>query len=116
MTKQRINVGVAPNDKSGDPLRVAFSKINGMFDELYDVGSARVIVSDTVPTNPSTGTLWFNDTEGRLYIYYDRFWVDTNPAVGPTIPSMTGNAGKILSTNGSTMSWTNELDGGNASS
>ena len=32
------------------------------------------------------------------------------------IPSQTNNAGKILTTNGSALSWTNEIDGGNASS
>lgn len=40
MSKQIINTGVSPNDGRGDPLRVAFSKINSNFDELYLVTSA----------------------------------------------------------------------------
>jgi hypothetical protein len=35
MALQNINVGAAPNDKSGDPLRDAFIKLNAMLAELY---------------------------------------------------------------------------------
>jgi hypothetical protein len=31
------------------------------------------------------------------------------------IPSQINNSGRLLSTNGTTLSWTNKLDGGNAS-
>jgi len=35
MSKQIINTGSTPNDKSGDSLRAAFTKINNNFNELY---------------------------------------------------------------------------------
>jgi len=35
MAKLIINVGAGPNDKSGDPLRTAFTKVNENFAELY---------------------------------------------------------------------------------
>jgi hypothetical protein len=35
MTKQTINTGATPNDKQGDSLRGAFTKINSNFTELY---------------------------------------------------------------------------------
>lgn len=35
MTQQIINIGTLPNDGSGDPLRVAFGKINNNFTELF---------------------------------------------------------------------------------
>ena len=35
MAKQIINVGLTANDKSGDPLRTAFTKVNDNFTELY---------------------------------------------------------------------------------
>ena len=38
MVKQVINVGTTANDRSGDPLRIAFDKINGNFTELYASG------------------------------------------------------------------------------
>jgi hypothetical protein len=35
MAKQNINIGTAPNDGSGDKLRVAFGKAINNFNELY---------------------------------------------------------------------------------
>jgi hypothetical protein len=35
MAKQTINIGSSANDKTGDPLRTAFNKINENFTELY---------------------------------------------------------------------------------
>ena len=35
MVKQIINVGVTPNDRRGDPVRIAFQKSNDNFTELY---------------------------------------------------------------------------------
>lgn len=35
MAQQTINVGVAPNDGTGDPLQTAFTKSNANFTELY---------------------------------------------------------------------------------
>ena len=64
MTKQIINLGQTANDRTGDPLRVAFEKVNENFDELY----AR------------TG----DDLQ---------------------IPALAGNDGKVLTTNGTTLSW-----------
>ncbi|CAB4125997.1 hypothetical protein UFOVP181_241 [uncultured Caudovirales phage] len=37
MTKQIINIGRTANDRSGDPLRTAFEKVNANFTELYSV-------------------------------------------------------------------------------
>lgn len=35
MTQQVINIGALPNDGTGDPIRVAYSKINQNFNELF---------------------------------------------------------------------------------
>ena len=42
MAQQNILIGSAPNDKTGDPLRTAFSKVNANFTELYATTSALV--------------------------------------------------------------------------
>ena len=42
MARQFINIGTTPNDKTGDPLRTAFSKINQNFNELYTVTGGSV--------------------------------------------------------------------------
>jgi len=35
MAKQTINIGTTPNDKTGDQLRTAFTKVNENFTEVY---------------------------------------------------------------------------------
>lgn len=39
-------------------------------------GGASVSVSDTAPSTPTQGNLWFNSTNGKTYIYFDNFWVE----------------------------------------
>jgi hypothetical protein len=36
MAKQTINVGTTANDRTGDPIRIAFQKTNANFTEVYD--------------------------------------------------------------------------------
>ena len=86
MTKQTINTGVA-DQGNGDPLRVAFTKVNDNFTELYNSVSAVVVVGATAPINPSVGDLWWNSESGRMYVYYGTAWVDASPVDGAGISS-----------------------------
>lgn len=84
MTKQTINIGRTPNDNQGDSLRVAFNKINANFTEVYTntaSGGASVTESVTPPSIPATGDLWYDTAGGRMYVYFDSTWVDTNPSI-----------------------------------
>lgn len=76
MSRLNINIGTTANDRTGDPLRTAFEKVNQNFVELY----AR------------TG----DDIQ---------------------IPALAGNDGKVLTTDGTTLSWdiNNSLVNGGAS-
>jgi len=48
-------------------------------------GSGSITVSDTPPSSPSEGDLWYNSTDGSTYVYYDSFWVESTSAyAGPT--------------------------------
>lgn len=87
MAKQVINIGQTANDRSGDPLRTAFEKINANFNELYSGGlnGASITTSITPPSNPITGALWYDEAGGRLYIFFDNAWIDANPAVAESI-------------------------------
>lgn len=40
MPRQTINLGSSPNKGDGDPLRLAFEKINSNFEELYNATPA----------------------------------------------------------------------------
>lgn len=46
------------------------------------VTGGTVTASDTAPTSPSTGSVWFNTTTNKLYIYEQNFWVQ------PSIPML----------------------------
>ncbi len=60
MSKQTVNIGAAPNDGTGDPLRTAFDKLNDNFDELY-LNSANVV------TTGGTITLDLNNQIQRIF-------------------------------------------------
>ena len=66
MALQLINVGSAPNDGTGDPIRTAYTKCNNNFTELYNRAQA-------IPPVLATGTA--GDVEGMYaydasYFYY----------------------------------------------
>ena len=65
MARLNINIGTTANDRTGDPLRTAFEKVNTNFIELY-----------------------------------------TRTGDDIQIPALEGNNGKVLTTNGTTLSWT----------
>lgn len=87
MTQQTINIGTAPNDGLGDPIRTAYNKCNLNFTELYNR------VQTSVPTSPAgeegdeAGMIAFDAT--YLYVCVANFdatteiWrrvvFDTNP-------------------------------------
>lgn len=58
MAQQIINIGVLPNDGTGDPLRVAYQKANANFTELYG-GLAqyvsKIIAGSGVSISPTSG-------------------------------------------------------------
>lgn len=62
MAKQIVNIGTTANDGTGDPLRIAFDKINDNFDELYSsvvtstsdiTNDSGFITANSIPTNVS---------------------------------------------------------------
>ena len=64
MTKQIINVGTTANDKKGDSLRAAFTKVNANFTELYPQTSVPATSKGKV--GDIAGMSAFNNT----YYYY----------------------------------------------
>jgi hypothetical protein len=64
MTQQIINVGSAPNDGLGDPIRTAFIKTNENFTELYATGGVTGIANGTsnvtIPAANSNVTISVN--------------------------------------------------------
>lgn len=51
MAQQLINIGQAPNDKSGDLIRTAFNKVNENFTELYAATGADIQIPSQTGNN-----------------------------------------------------------------
>lgn len=39
-------------------------------------GSSGASVSDSPPSSPTSGQLWFESDTGKTYVYYDSYWVE----------------------------------------
>lgn len=68
MAKQIINVGLTANDKSGDPLRTAFNKVNSNFDELYALTG---VTSLTELAQDYAAQMFLNGTHEGASVEYD---------------------------------------------
>lgn len=56
------------------------------WDVLEYVTGGSYSVNESAPDNPQTGSIWFNSTNGKTYIYYDSFWVEMGGDPGPQGP------------------------------
>lgn len=70
-------------------------------------GGSSVTISDTPPSSPTAGNIWFESDTMRTYVYYDSFWIEIgalspSAIVSDTAPSAPA-AGQI---------WFNSLNGG----
>lgn len=77
MSKQTINIGAAPNDSTGDPLRTAFTKINSNFDEIYSNVAASnfrftnndmSVLSGNITITPPSGAAVVLGSQNRLIL------------------------------------------------
>lgn len=89
MPVERIEVGSSGNDGTGDPLRLAFTKVNRNFEWLASAVAARIAglsifaslrhehddhvprhVADGPPTEPPNryGAMWIDAARGRIYL------------------------------------------------
>jgi hypothetical protein len=52
-------------------------QLTASFDSRYSISgsSEGVSISDTAPSSPEQGDLWWKSDEGNLYVYYDGYWV-----------------------------------------
>ena len=62
MSKQTVNLGIAPNTYTGDRLRTAFTKVNNNFDELY----ALPVITDVNQLTDNTSILFSGQWDDLL--------------------------------------------------
>lgn len=68
------NVSI-PSLNTGDVLTY-----NGSLWTAASVSSFSVTTSDTAPSSPSTGDMWYDSTSGATFIYYDSAWIEIGGA------------------------------------
>lgn len=66
MAKQDLNIGAAPNDGTGDPLRDAMDKVNDNFNEIYTA-----LGGNTVSNLVSGGVIDFTGSNKLTFLYTD---------------------------------------------
>ncbi len=108
MAIQKVNLGVAGNDGSGDAIRTAFSKVNDNFAELYNRTTGLTdIVNDATPQ--LGGSLDVNSksivstSNGNILISPDgsgHVLIDTVKIIDSSITSNTTNTDLALTGNG----------------
>ena len=83
MAKQTVNIGTSANARNGDPLRVAFDKINDNFDEVYQrVGLQSVPASSQGSAGDVAGMIAVDNN--FLYVCIENF--DTSSVIWRRIP------------------------------
>jgi hypothetical protein len=77
-------IGKLAVGEDGQFLVVDLSEPTGL---TWQTLNANIDVSATAPVGPTSGSVWFNSSEGTAYIFYDNYWVPLSPSVvGPQGP------------------------------
>jgi len=66
MAQQTINIGTAPNDNTGDPLRTGMTKVNANFTENYTTLAAQVTTNSNQATTNSNQTSTNTSLDNRI--------------------------------------------------
>jgi len=75
-------------------------------DPLVELGGgSSVTTSNTAPVSPSSGDMWYNTTNGKLFVYYNSNWVEgqsTNQGIGSRVVDVyTASANQVTFTTSS---------------
>ena len=73
---QTTGTGWAPTLRYSDGSTVGGLPISG----------SSISVSGAPPAHPLEGNLWYDNEDGRLYVYYGDTWADASPDTGYTLP------------------------------
>jgi hypothetical protein len=80
-------VGIATNSSAYDGKFLKYNHSIGKFEFVTVTGgggNAAITISDTPPLDPEPGNLWYDNTIGRTFIYYEDVdgsqWVDASPS------------------------------------
>jgi photosystem II stability/assembly factor-like uncharacterized protein len=133
MTQEIINIGSTANDKTGDPLRLAFEKINNNFTQLYSIAGgagAAAGVDGSIQfraTNNLNAVAYINNvwvafsTPKKYFVSYDgAIWTNTDYPSSQQIRAVyaapfglvaVGDTGTIITSTDNGVTWTAQTSG-----
>jgi photosystem II stability/assembly factor-like uncharacterized protein len=133
MTQQLINIGSTANDKTGDPLRLAFEKINNNFTQLYSIAGgagAAAGIDGSVQfrtTNNLNAVAYINNVwvafgaPNKYFMSYDgTIWTNTQYPSSQQIRAVyaspfnlvaVGDNGTIITSTDNGVTWSAETSG-----
>jgi len=105
--QQTVNIGTSANDRTGDPLRTAFTKVNANDLELYTniLATATASGTDTYTATPDPAITAYATGQKFLIIF-------TNGNTGTSTIALNGLAAKTLKKDVSTNLASGDLDAG----
>jgi rhodanese-related sulfurtransferase len=65
------------------PPYLIYRSSGAVWDQL---GASAITVSDTAPSTPQAGDLWYDSAAGKTFIYYDSFWVEMGNNTNASVP------------------------------
>lgn len=70
-------------------ISVSYDDTNATLNLSTEGGGSAFVLSETAPATATEGDTWFNTQTGKLYVYYDSFWVEAvaSGATGATGPA-----------------------------
>jgi len=70
-------------------ISVSYDDANATLNLSTEGGGSAFVLSETAPATAAEGDTWFNTQTGKLYVYYDSFWVEAvaSGATGATGPA-----------------------------
>jgi len=133
MTQQLINIGSTANDKTGDPLRLAFEKINNNFTQLYSIAGgagAAAGVDGSIQyrsTNNLNAVAYINNVwvafgaPNKYFVSYDGvIWTNTQYPTSQQIRAVyaapfgliaVGDGGTVITSTDNGVTWTAQTSG-----
>ena len=69
MAQKIINIGSGPDTRTGDPVRLAFDKVNQNFDELYNITGDYKAIVDLEIDGAAAALFTHNSNNGISFTY-----------------------------------------------
>lgn len=99
MTQQVINIGATANDGTGDPIRVAFTKCNNNFSELYSKSAAGsnldITANEIAATNSNGNVQLVPNGAGKVVVVDDSITINTSKTPLTSVGATGDTAGMI---------------------